>query len=198
MVEYALCSIVCFTLAADPLGPGDNSRTLQVDGLCRSFLVHLPPSHDPREPTAVVLVFHRAGTNGRNMVCFSGMSDRADEARFIVVYPNGTGLGKRLLTWNSGGFLGPRACQRPDDVRFVERLLDELGSLVNVDPKRVYATGHSNGAMMCYRLAAGLSDRIGAIAPVSGTMAIAYASPRRPAPVLHFHGTADMPVKPEG
>ena len=45
--------------------------------------------------------------------------------------------------------------------------------------------------MMCYRLASELSDRIAAIAPVAGTMAIETCRPRRPVPVLHFHGTKD-------
>ena len=71
------------------------------------------------------------------------------------------------------------------------RLLDDLATVVNVDPKRVFATGMSNGAMMCYRLAAELSDRIAAIAAVAGTMAIENCQPRRPVPVLHFHGTKD-------
>jgi predicted peptidase len=48
---------------------------------------------------------------------------------------------------------GPNAEKLPDDVKFVEAILDELPKLVNVDPKRVYATGISNGGMMCHRLA---------------------------------------------
>ena len=78
-----------------------------------------------------------------------------------------------------------------DDVGYVAKLLDDLATVVNVDPRRVYATGMSNGAMMCYRLAAELSDRIAAIAPVAGTMAIEICQPHRPVPVLHFHGTSD-------
>ena len=53
-------------------------------------------------------------------------------------------------------------------------------TVVNVDPKRVFATGMSNGAMMCYRLAAELSNRIAAIAPIAGTMAIDNCQPARP------------------
>ena len=78
------------------------------------------------------------------------------------------------------------------------KLLDDLATVVNVDPRRVYATGMSNGAMMCYRLAAELSDRIAAIAPVAGTMAIETCRPRRPVSVLHFHGTKDTLVLFEG
>ena len=77
---------------------------------------------------------------------------------------------------------------------FIGKVLDDLATVVNVDPKRVYATGISNGGMMCYRLAAELSDRIAAIAPISGTMAIDKANPKRPVPVIHFHGLADTIV----
>jgi polyhydroxybutyrate depolymerase len=55
----------------------------------------------------------------------------------------------------------------------------------------IYACGMSNGGMMCYRLAAELSDRIAAIAPVAGTIAIEDSKPKRPVPVIHFHGTKD-------
>ena len=83
---------------------------------------------------------------------------------------------------------------KADDVKFVGSLLDDLATVANVDPKRVYATGMSNGGMMCYRLAAELSGRIAAIAPVAGTMAIAEAKPNRPVPVMHFHGMDDRIV----
>ena len=74
---------------------------------------------------------------------------------------------------------------------FIGKLLDDLGTVVKVDEKRVYACGMSNGGMMCYRLAAELSDRIAAIAPVAGTIAIDESKPKRPVPVIHFHGTKD-------
>jgi len=192
----AVCTAVCVALAsappgAGPLAPGDHTRTLQVDGRERSYLVHVPPKHDPKRPAPVVLVFHGAATNGRMMVHFCGMNKKADEAGFVAVYPNGTGAAGLLLIWNAGGFHGPKADQRPSDVAFVSALLDDLATGVNVDRKRVFATGMSNGGMMCYRLAAELSDRIAAIAPVGGTMAIQDYQPGRPVPVIHFHGTAD-------
>jgi polyhydroxybutyrate depolymerase len=62
----------------------------------------------------------------------------------------------------------------------------------------VFATGLSNGGMMCYRLAAELSDRIAAIAPVAGTMALVETHPARPVPVMHFHGTEDKIAPAEG
>ena len=102
----------------------------------------------------------------------------------------GAGTGP-FLTWNAGEFEGKWAEGKADDVAFIGKLLDDLGAVVKVDEKRVYACGMSNGAMMCYRLAAELSDRIAAIAPVAGTIAIDECKPKRPVPVIHFHGTKD-------
>ena len=78
-------------LAAEPLGPGDHTRTVQVGDLERSYLVHIPKNYDPETPTPVVLIFHGAGTNARMMVPFCAMNKKSDEAGFIAVYPNGTG-----------------------------------------------------------------------------------------------------------
>jgi polyhydroxybutyrate depolymerase len=127
--------------------------------------------------------------NGSIMAAFCGMSAKSDEAGFIVVYPSGTGK-KPFLFWNAGGDW-EEIGRKPDDVAFIGKLLDDLATIVNVDEKRVYACGMSNGGMICYRLAAEMSERIAAIAPVAGTVAIEVSAPKRPVPVLHFHGTND-------
>ena len=62
-------------------------------------------------------------------------------------------------------------------MKFVATLLDDLAGVANVDSRRVFATGMSNGGMMCYRLAAELSDRIAAIVAVAGTQCIPNAIP---------------------
>jgi polyhydroxybutyrate depolymerase len=172
--------------------PGHELRTVDVNDTPRFYLLHLPPAYDPKKPTPVVLAFHGAAMNGGMMVGFSGLSKKADEAGFVVVYPYGTGVGGVFLTFNA--WADPRPQGPADDVAYTAKLLDDLATVVNVDTKRVFATGMSNGAMMCYRLAAELSDRIAAIAPVAGTLAIPQCNPKRPVPVMHFHGTADRIV----
>ena len=174
-----------------PLRPGDHTRTVQVDGRERQYLVHVPAKYDPEIPMPVVLAFHGGGANADNMVFFSGLSEKADEAGFIVVYPNGTGRLQRMLTFNAGNCCGFAAASNVDDVAFTRCLLDDLESVANVDRRRVYATGMSNGAMMAYRVASELSDRIAAIAPVAGPMGTSECHPARPVSVMHFHGDAD-------
>ena len=176
--------------SAEPLGPGDHTRTLIMGEQKRTYLVHVPKDYDPKKPTPVVLAMHGSSMNGPMMAWFSGLTKKGDEAGFIVVYPNGTGKGSSLR-WNAGGPRGKMAEGKADDVAFISKLLDDLGAVVKVDEKRVYACGMSNGGMMCYRLAAELSDRIAAIAPVAGTIVI---EEKRPVPVIHFHGTKDKIV----
>lgn len=176
--------------STDPLGPGDHTRTLMMGEQKRTYLVHVPKDYDPKKPTPVVLALHGAAMNGPMMVWFSGLNTTADKSGFIVVYPSGTGTGP-FLTWNAGGFKGKMAEGKADDVAFIGKLLDDLSTVVKVDEKRVNACGMSNGGMMCYRLAAELSNRIAAVAPVAGTIAIEESKPKRPVPVIHFHGTKD-------
>jgi polyhydroxybutyrate depolymerase len=170
--------------------PGDHHRALEVDGRQRQYLIHIPPEYDAACPVPVVLVFHGFGADGARMVQFCGMNDKADQAGFVAVYPYGTGAHVFRL-FNGGGARNDITKNLPNDVQYVDQLLDDLAARVNVDPRRIYATGFSNGAMMCHRLAVERSRCIAAIATVAGTMAQGLPQPARAVPVMHFHGTAD-------
>lgn len=165
--------------------PG-RTRRLTVGGIKRTYHVHVPQHLDPARPVPVVLALHGATMNGPMMAWLTGLNRKADQAGFVVAYPDGTG---RLAsyTWNGGTV----AASTADDVGFVRAVLDDLPAVVRVDPRRVFATGLSNGAVMAYRLAAELADRIAAVAPVAGTLGAIDCQPSRPVPVLHVHGTED-------
>jgi polyhydroxybutyrate depolymerase len=194
--------ILLTLLAAQPqLSPvraGDYTRQLTVGGLKRTYHIHVPPGYDPRKPAPVVVVLHGALMNGPIMEWFCGVSKKADEAGFIAVYPDGTGPGGSLCTWNAGVFPGKLNPRRADDVAFIGSLLDQLPYLVHVDRKRVYVAGMSNGAMMAYRLAIEMPQRIAAVCAISGVLALEKAEPPSPMPILHIHGTKDGLVPFEG
>ncbi|MCE9527288.1 MAG: prolyl oligopeptidase family serine peptidase [Planctomycetales bacterium] len=177
---------------ADTLKPGDFRRTVMSGGIERNYLVHVPPGYDGKKPMPVVLIFHGGGSNAAMTVRYTGLNEKGDAAGFLAVYPNGTGRLARALTWNAGNCCGYAQRQQIDDVGYVSALLDDLEKAGHVDRRRIFATGISNGGMMSYRLAAELSDRIAAIAPVAGTLGIETVKPSRPVPVLHFHGTDDQ------
>jgi polyhydroxybutyrate depolymerase len=94
------------TLGTDRLDSGDHKRTLTVGDLNRNYLVHIPPKYDSTKPTPVVLAFHGGGANAGNMIVFSGLNKKSDEAGFIVVYPSGTGRLEKVLTFNGGNCCG--------------------------------------------------------------------------------------------
>ena len=156
--------------------------------------------HAPAPPTGwpVVLAFHGGQTHPEFMRRFCGLDALAAAGQAIVVYPAGTGSREDILTWNGGNCCGQAMIDAADDVGFARALLDALAARLPVDGHRIHATGMSNGAMMAYRLAAEMADRIASIAPVAGPMALAAIAPARPVPVLHFHGTLDQFTPLEG
>ncbi len=191
MIIETFTFMMALVTGTDSLAPGDYTRSLEIDGRTRSYIVHIPPSYDHRKPIPVVLAYHGGATSAKIMVTFSGLNEKSDEAGFMVVYPNGTGLQENALTFNGGNCCGYAMRNKVDDVGFTRALLDDLGKVTHIDSKRVYATGISNGAIMCYFLASELSDRIAAIAPVAGPMGTETCHPKEPISVIHFHGEDD-------
>jgi polyhydroxybutyrate depolymerase len=158
--------------------------TLVHDGLTRSYRLHLPVTYNPDSLYPLVINMHGLGSNAWEQELYTEFNNVSDTGGFIVAYPNGINE-----TWNISSESGT------DDVGFISALIDTLDYLYNVDFERVYATGMSMGGFMSYRLACQLSDRIAAIASVTGLQAYYPCNPGRDVPVAQFHGTAD-PVVP--
>ncbi len=169
------------------------------DGDRRYFDVYLPDSYNGTSELPVVLVFHGGGGSMDGIAQQTRMHETGDKKGFITIYPQGISskIGN-FHTWNAGKCCGRAARENIDDVGFVRKILESVRDRYSVDLDRVYATGHSNGAMMSYRLACELSDMITAIAPNAGTAALEKCDALRPVPILHFHGTADKCSKYEG
>ncbi|MGQ9909499.1 MAG: extracellular catalytic domain type 1 short-chain-length polyhydroxyalkanoate depolymerase [Candidatus Flexifilum sp.] len=167
---------------------------LDVNGVERYYRLYVPASYDPARPTALVMSFHGFASSAAQQESFSGWNAVADEAGFIVVYPQGMGIPAR---WNSGELFAEGFAQE-DDVGFVRALVAHLSETLCIDPARVYANGLSNGAGMSHRLACEASDLVAAIGGVAGAYAPLTCAPERPVPVIAFHGTADRIVPIDG
>jgi len=173
--------------------PGDFERTLLSGTQMREYRVHVPPGYDPTKPTMLVLVFHGFLETSEQIEDITVMTPVSDARNFLLVYPQGLST-----SWNAGACCGSSASSDVEDVKFVGEMLDALSQEYCVDPKRVFASGFSNGGMLSHRLACEMSDRIAAIGPVAGTMAIDDCTPARPVPVMHVHGTSDFVVPYNG
>jgi polyhydroxybutyrate depolymerase len=173
------------------------NKSLVVDGLDRTYIVNLPPEYYEAEALPLVIALHGGGGEGAQFESTSLLTNKANSAGFIVAYPDGvksTGaLGAR--TWNAGKCCSYAVLQNINDVKFISELIDELIATYNINPKRVYVTGHSNGGMMSYRLACQLSGKIAAVAPNGCSMVVAQdCAPSRSVPILHMHSILDENV----
>ncbi len=175
---------------------------LRSGGIRRWYRVHYPPTFQDDVPTAVVLGFHGGGGNARQFMDQSGLNVASDLHGFVVVYPEGTGvLGGwplfTLETWNSGDCCGYAAANNIDDVLFTRDLLQDLGQRMTIDADAVFATGHSNGGMMSYRLALQAPDLFAAVAPNAACKDLAM-QPQLPIPLIAFHGKLDCNIPSQG
>ena len=167
--------------------------TLNVADRKREVLIYHPPSL--REPIPVVMVLHGAGASPEWMLDETRFAALADRDGFLLVLPEGLTTQPQKLPkfltnpqrWNDGSPVAREWTDAPDDVAFIQTVLDELP--FSIDPKRIYLTGFSNGAAMTFRAAAALPGRFAAIAPVAGHCYV--DRPSIAIPTLYLIGSDD-------
>jgi len=177
------------------LGQQTINETMLHDGITRSYTIYVPASYTPGTPAPMVLNFHGYTSSAFEQLYYGDFRAIADTAGFLLVVPNGTLDATGTTYWNSGW--GGTV----DDIGFTSALIDEIASTYSVNLNRVYSTGMSNGGFMSYTLACSLSDRIAAIASVTGSMNVGQdqtCNATHPTPVMEIHGTADLTVPYDG
>ena len=166
--------------------------TIISSGQKREYLLYVPKGYDRARPAPLVITLHTSMSWNRSAMAISQWNLVADENGFIVVYPDGTGLGPK--SWEMTGSETPSHML---DVIFISQLIDKLEATYNIDNTRIYANGMSNGGGMAFVLSCTLSDRIAAVGMVSAGLDPGWdwCTDHQPVPVIAFHGTAD-PVCP--
>jgi polyhydroxybutyrate depolymerase len=169
----------------------DQKASIDVAGVKRTYLLYVPDSVANGKPAPLVLVFHGGGGHARTMPDYTRFDRLADQAAFIVAYPESFNT-----RWNDTRGLSPA-----DDVGYIRALIAELQRTHKIDARRVYATGISNGGFFSQRLACDLTDKIAAVASVAATMPeplVPVCKPSRPISVMFIHGTDDPLVLIDG
>lgn len=167
------------------------------DGIQRDYILYIPAIYDGNTDVPLVLNFHGYGSNANEQMNYGDFRDIADTEGFLLVHPEGTLLDGEQH-WNVGNFTNGSTA---DDVGFTEALIDELASLYAINLDRVYSTGMSNGGFMSFLLACQLSEKIAAVASVTGSMTpdtFNDCSAQHPTPVLQIHETNDSVVPYDG
>jgi polyhydroxybutyrate depolymerase len=120
------------------------------------------------------------------------------DKNFILIHPQGaplnTAIASSVSHWNSGAWtIGSPI----DDIDFINTIIEFVSNKYNINTKRIYSTGMSNGGFMSYHLACNLSSKIAAIASVTGSMSkqtLESCNPNHPTSILQIHGTVDGSV----
>jgi polyhydroxybutyrate depolymerase len=171
--------------AAGELPVGPSTHELRIGDATRTYRVYVP-AQLPRSPRPIVVVLHGGFGTGAGAARQGSWDAAADAHGFVELAPDGL-----ARSWNAGGCCGPAMRTQADDVGYVLAVLDDVETKLDIDRKRVFASGISNGGMMAYRLGCDASSRFAAIAPVAATVVADPCRPKKPLSLLHIHGLAD-------
>ena len=159
-------------------------------GIDRDFSIYIPESYTHDSPSAMIFVFHGFGGSNDMIMYYSEFNSISERENFIVVYPQGSSFWG-YPHWNVGGWTNTSSV---DDIGFVDFLIELISQEYNLNQKKIYATGMSNGGFFSFLLACQLSQKIAAVASVTGSMTnetYQNCDPSKEVPILQIHGTND-------
>jgi len=186
---------------AGSAGEGGSSSTgmVEVDdfeaGGDRPVTVHVPGSFDG-EPAPLLILLHGYASSGALAEAYFALGDAAEAQGVITAAPDGLMDVTTSRYWNATAACCDNYDNQPDDVGYLSGLIDEIATRIEIDPRRVYLLGHSNGGFMAYRMACDEASRIAAIVSLSGATELdaADCAPSEPVSILEIHGTSDTVV----
>ena len=191
MKKYFPILFICFFSLSFLQAQQTESHNIVHDGLDREYHIYIPVSYDGATSVPLLFVFHGYGGNARDLMRWGDMRSVADTAGFILIVPQGYKDHRGSPHWNVGSWtIGSTV----DDIGFIEKIINRTSDEFNLDLKRVYSYGHSNGGYFSFELACQLGNKIAAIGSIGGTMSTeSYDScePSHNTSVITVHGTSD-------
>lgn len=185
----ALFAVLAATVAVSATAMGDGYSRHRTEG-GRTYFLYKPEGVSENAP--LVLNIHCWFCDAAYQSEMSELDAEAEERGWLVAYPQG---------WYRSFGAGPECCFPAsafrDDVKYMRQIVEDVVANHGADARRVYSTGYSNGSYMGFRLATDLSHMFAAVGGSAGAnpfkpeSMVDLASPSRPVPVIHFHGTLD-------
>ncbi len=128
--------------------------TVQTDGASKGAAYSLYVPEDYAPGTALPMIVALVGGMGTSNANFAAIWAEHGDGDFIILAPS-TGGTKQGIWWNSGKYN-------------VIAAIEETVSRYNVDTNRIYITGHSNGGIGAWHIAARFPDIFAGLAPNAG------------------------------
>lgn len=167
------------------------SGTLVFGGETRRYTQFVPETHGAA-PLPLIVALHGRTGNGESMAELTGFDTLAEREDVVMLYPDGLNG-----EWSYVRGIPGYPADLPDDVLFLERLIEKVSAETSIDSTRIYVTGFSNGGFMAERLACDAPERYAAFASVSAAgfagMNLVCSTPH-PLRLLLIHGTADSNI----
>lgn len=184
---------------------GSSSPTPAASGTdaliqARPYDTTVPASYDGSRPTPMVMLLHGYLLDAATQDNYFGLSKLARDKGFLVALPNGTKSSSGARFWNATDACCNLEGASVDDVAYLTAVLADMKRRFNVDAKRVFIAGHSNGGFMAHRMACERSADIAAIMSLAGEQ---FVDPTKckadhPVAVLQVQGDRDETVAYEG
>jgi len=156
----------------------------------------LPEDYDSNEKHPLLIILHGYGATGAIQRVYFRTDSVQDDLNMIVLAPDGTTDASAKKFWNASDYCCDLFKTGVDDVTYITGLITEAKARFNVDEKRVFLLGHSNGGFMSYRMACERPDLIAGIVSLAGAMPLdtSACTPTEPVAVAEIHGTADTTI----
>ena len=179
------------------LAAGTRTVSAAFGGQARTYRLHVPSSvaAHPNAPVPLVIALHGGMGSGQQLANTSQLDVESDRLGFVVAYPDGlllpTTRGTMVRTWNGGGCCAPAMASGVDDVGFVASVITELERATAIVPSKVIVGGHSNGAILTWRIACDRADVLSAAVIVEGSLEQPSCAPSRGVDLVQVHGDSD-------
>ena len=190
--------------ALDAQSPIDASEasTLDAAGIVaqRPYTLHVPAGYDASKPTPLIVMFHGYSVDGPTEELYMDLTAASDAHKFLYAYGSGTidATGNRF--WNATDACCDTNHIGPDDVGYFDAIVADVSSKENVDPKRIFVVGHSNGGFMAHRLACERASTVAGIVSLAGAVYLdaSKCNPSEHVSIVELHGDADKTISYTG
>ncbi|HXP90798.1 MAG TPA: PHB depolymerase family esterase [Fibrobacteria bacterium] len=183
---------VAMTCPSAKLASGDQTKTLTVKGVARTYILHVPSAYTGSSSVPMVVDFHPIGGSASGEESGSPFKALTDAEGVVTAYPNGLASPNLGQAWNVQG-----CCTTADDTDFARAVVADVEKVACINTKRVYAVGFSMGGGMTHFSACHLTDIFAAASPAAFDLTQQNETdcqPSRPITMVDFRSTGDPVV----
>jgi len=166
----------------------------------RPVTLQIPSSYSAATPTPLVVALHGFFKSPDYITLLMGIADWYEKNGFLFIQPSGLSDSDGNYYWNATEACCDHYDTGSDDVAYLAGLITDISAHYNVDAKRVYLIGHSNGGFMAYQMACEHADKIAAVISFAGAGAVmpSDCTPSEPVSIAQLHGVNDQTILYEG